>query len=41
MEILTAGAKKHTEAYEFITFYLILRQTALKMSKDHLLFHHL
>lgn len=22
MEILTAGAKKHTEVYEFITFYL-------------------
>lgn len=41
MEILAAGAKKHTEVYEFITFYLIPLQTALEMSKDHLLFHHL
>jgi len=41
MEILAAGAKKHTEVYEFITFYLILLQTTLEMSKDHLLFHHL
>lgn len=41
MEILAAGAKKHTEVYEFITFYLIPLQTALEMSKDHLLFHRL
>lgn len=28
MEILAAEAKKHAEVYEFITFYLILPQTA-------------